>query len=136
MKAQPFDLAKLHPKAQGSFRLMTSRLKEAWAAGLAPAVFLPFEGYRPPERQLTLLAEGTTKARPWQSAHNYGLAVDYVPYQMKGETDRGWRWPDANWEGWRYLQEVANASGLMVPITWDKPHVEHPIWTAVKGHLV
>lgn len=49
-------------------------------------VFRVSEGYRTPERQAELYAQGrhdskriVTKAKPYQSYHNWGLAVDLVP---------------------------------------------------------
>lgn len=37
-----------------------------------------FEHWRTPERQAQMIAKGASKAGPWQSAHQYGLAVDVI----------------------------------------------------------
>lgn len=127
---EQFSYEALHPKARESFRLLSARLEQGYRAGSTNTLFRPFEGFRSNERQDYLYTvEKTTKARAWRSAHNYGLAVDYVAYK-----DGVW-----SWEGpidWLFLKQAAVGAGLLVPISWDKPHVEHPIWQQVKGSLL
>lgn len=60
----------------------------------------PFEGMRSVERQASLFEQGRTKpgaivtnAKPWESWHNYGLAVDLV---FDGESRDGIQW---SWNG-------------------------------------
>lgn len=127
---ETFDYEKLHPKARDHFRNLSARLVDLHKAGFVKTLFLPFEGLRSAERQNYLFhVKKTTKAKAWQSAHNYGLAVDYVAFE-NGE----WSWADHHdWDG--LDREVANR-GLFRPIKWDRPHVEHPVWHAVKNHLV
>lgn len=131
MARKPYDLNKLHPKARDHFALLTHRLEQGWKDGHTVSWFRPFEGYRSPEDQIALVAAKTSKAGPWQSAHNYGLAVDFVPFDP--ETNR-WSWSDK--EDWNYLRRAAVGAGLLNQIEWDRPHVEHPIWVAVKRHLI
>lgn len=120
----------LHPKVREHFRALEITLRDRYAAGLIKTEFRPFEGFRSLERQTYLFNEArTTKAKAWQSAHNYGLAVDFVAW-----IDGKWSWDEA--ADWAGLARAANDLGLMVPIKWDRPHVEHPIWTAVKNSLV
>lgn len=127
---ETFQWDRLHPKARGHFEALAAWLDDQYAAGLTPTAFKPFEGYRSPERQNYLFTvEKTTKARAFQSAHQYGLAVDFVP-QVGGK----WSWDDNH--DWEHLKFGAVQRGLMVPIKWDRAHVEHPIWWAVKSHLV
>ena len=104
-------------------------LEDQYRTKQIKTLFKPFEGYRSPERQNYLFhVMKTTKARAFQSAHNYGLAVDFVPF-----VDGKWSWDNHHdWEALRYL---ASQRGLLTPIKWDLPHVEHPIWFAVKGNL-
>jgi len=89
---------------------------------------------RSPERQDELFIKGRTKARPWQSAHQYGLAADFVPYitnqealdlgDMVGEKVlTGWSWHESH--DWPFLRQRAEKHGLSVPIAWDKCHVEY-----------
>lgn len=87
--------------------------------------FLPFETYRDPAAQQDAKARGTSKAGPMLSPHQFGLAVDFVPF-----IDGNWTWhvPDTMW---RTLTERAEAHGLKVPIAWDRSHVEHPRWPTV-----
>lgn len=91
-----------------------------------------FETFRSPKRQIHLRAEGTSKAGPWQSAHQYGLAADFVPFLNEVEAARvgrkatGWYWPEVTNEAWKILGERAAKAGLVRPINWDKPHVEDP----------
>lgn len=128
-KREPFSYERLHPKARQLFQVITFRLMEGHSGGHTKTLFRPFEGFRSNERQLHLLnVEKTTKAGPWSSAHNYGLAVDYVPW-----VDGKWSWGDGH--DWRFLHDVAVNFGGMHQIAWDKPHVEHPIWHAVRRQL-
>jgi peptidoglycan L-alanyl-D-glutamate endopeptidase CwlK len=91
-----------------------------------------FEGWRSPERQARLFrdARKVTRAKPWLSAHQYGLAVDFVLPLGKGY---GWTWnvPPAHWQ---QLREAAVSVGLVVPSPgWDPGHVQHPFWDEVRN---
>lgn len=118
----------LHPLARVAFKSLAADLSEAFQRQETPVLFLPFEGYRSPEAQAKRFAAGTSKARPWQSAHQFGLAVDFVPW-----IDGGWSW--AQNAPWHDLDRLAKARGLLHPIAWDMPHVEFPHWRAVKDAL-
>lgn len=132
---EPFSYERLHPKVRDSFKLLTTRLHERWETGGTPTLFKPFEGFRTNERQEHLFrVEKSTKARAWQSAHNYGLAVDYVALRDPSAVADTWDW--SNHHDWATLKEIATAVGLLAPIGWDKPHICHPIWFGVKGHLL
>lgn len=126
------DWAFVHPKVRQSFIVLAHRLIEAHENKHLSQLYLPFEGYRNPMEQVSLRQRGVSKAGPWQSAHNYGLAVDYVGWNLKD----GWNWQPADHDDWKMVGTIANNLGLMRPIRWDKPHVEHPIWTAVKSKLI
>ena len=86
-------------------------------------VFLPFEALRHPARQAALCAEGRSNAGPWQSAHQWGLAVDFVPQAVASLGK--WTW-QAYPEVWAHLATCAQQHGLSVPLSWDKAHVEFP----------
>lgn len=84
--------------------------------------FRMFETYRSPERQAHLARKRpkVTRAGPWQSMHQYGLAVDFVidckgvnPWCTKGEY-REW---------WDRLHEVGRHFGLE-PLSFEKPHMQ------------
>lgn len=127
---ETFNWDRIHPKARPAFEGLAAVLKDQFETGQIKTLFLPFEGYRAPERQNYLFhVKKTTKARAFQSAHNYGLAVDYVPF-VKGD----WSWDESH--DWDALDFCARQRGLMRPIKWDRPHIEHPIWYAVKGSLI
>jgi len=93
--------------------------------------FEPFEGYRHPKRQLDLLTRTkSTKSGPWESAHQYGLAVDFAVRvrdvnPAAGVTFTQWVWE--NEVPWGTLKILASREGLTVPIEWDKGHVAHPL---------
>lgn len=125
------DFDRLHPKVRQPFELLSLRLEDEWRAGNTPYWIRPFEGFRDPDKQIELLREKRTKAGPWQSAHNYGLAVDFVPF-IDGE----YRWPRADHECWDFLRALCVNRGLINSIDWDRPHVEHPIWHQVRAYLV
>lgn len=138
MTRLPFSYDALHPKVRQSFQLLEIRLAEAFNAGSTPTLFKPFEGYRPPEAQHALLRQKRTKAGPWQSAHNYGLAVDFVAFATREKdgtvTEHGWSWRSDH--DWDCLRECSTNRGLLNTIQWDRPHVEHSIWIAVRSHLI
>lgn len=126
----------VHPKAKDAFEALAERLARSYEARLTHTLFKPFETFRGPLRQAHLFAEGTTKARAWQSAHNYGLAVDFVPF-IPLSTDRAvgkWSW--ARDHDYKFLAAVADDYGLSVPISWDPCHVEHPLWGLIRKHVI
>lgn len=90
-----------------------------------------FETWRSGTRQLKLLAAGTTKTS--LSAHNMGLAVDFVPV-CRSTGHWFWERSDAGVEArWDLLDSaVATMPILSKPIAWDRPHVEHRNWNAIR----
>ena len=125
----PFRIDDLHPDMRSPIRAMleATRAFKFTAVGL-PSRFDAFEGYRSPVRQMHLLTvDKTTKAGPWKSAHQYGLAVDFAVRVMTPDAAREhWTWPER--APWEKLREIALSVGLDIPIKWDRGHVEHPIW--------
>lgn len=119
----------LHPTARSAFYRLYDRLGAAYEAGETPTLFRPFEGYRTPQRQQALFDQKRTKARPFQSAHQYGLAVDFVPW-----FDGHWSWDLSH--DWDYLRRCATALGLDNSIEWDRPHVEARSFAAVRAALI
>jgi len=91
--------------------------------------FEVFETYRSPERQAYLLRRGDSKSGPWQSAHQYGLAADIVP-QVNGR----WTW-DVGSDRWTMLATYAVRHSLSVPISWDRAHVQSPLFGIAKGAI-
>src|SRR5512134_2288927 len=84
------DPAHLHPAVRGRVERVLARL----AAERIP--FRLFEGFRAPQRQQYLWDQGrvrpgakVTNAQPWQSMHQYGLAVDLVLWE-----NGKWSWDD------------------------------------------
>ena len=122
-----FDL--LHPKAKQQFIELYNDLSARYRSGQIRTQFEPFETYRYPQRQLIMIQKGTSKAKPFQSAHQYGLAVDFVPRRTEGG-HTFWSWADS--EPWGLLKEIAGHHGLAVPIDWDKAHVQHPLFDQIK----
>lgn len=121
-KAINRSLDDLHPAAREQFKQLAAWLESEYRAGRVKVLFRPFETYRSPVRQLELLARKTTKAGPWQSAHQYGLAVDFVPYP--------WSWSDG--DHWKFLANGAKRFDLTAPIKWDLPHIEHPDFRQIR----
>lgn len=118
----------LHPIAREAFMRLSELLVAEATRGRGP-LFLLFEGYRDPARQAEEVRQGDSKAKPWSSAHQYGLAADFVPY-INGE----WTW-DAPDSAWRFLERCARDCGLHVPIAWDKVHVQHPAWLDARAAM-
>lgn len=88
--------------------------------------------YRSPSEQADLYAQGRTKpgkivtnAQPGESAHNYGLALDFVPL-INGKPD---------WSGkgdvWNKALELAMAQGMESLAKSKFPelaHLQEPLW--------
>lgn len=88
-----------------------------------------FEAWRSPVRQVDLKADvrKITKAGPWESAHQYGMAVDFALPRGKG-----WSWSVGR-HHWELLHTLAVSHGLLVPSPgWDPGHVEHPAFAALR----
>lgn len=125
--ASPYDndLANLHPAVRFKYYELAKMLE---ADGLP---FFLFEGYRSPQRQdeLALKVPAVTNARAWQSAHQVGLAGDFV-----GVINGAWSWRDDL--PWGELKIRARRLGLDVPIRWDKPHVEATtLWQELRSRI-
>ena len=120
------ELDLLHPEVRTAFIGLSEALVWAHETGKTETAFGIFETYRSPERQDYLFrVRKTTKARPWQSPHQYGLAADFVP-----RVNGGWSWaPNHDYE---FLKKCAQECGLDVPISWDRCHVEAPEFQSVK----
>lgn len=93
------------------------------------------EGFRDEKRQQSLYNQGretpgpvVTNARPWQSLHNYGLAVDFA---LDSDTTKRGLQPDWRLEEYRLLADEAKALGLEPGFYWtsfrEGPHVQWPI---------
>lgn len=89
-----------------------------------------FETIRPPSRQEELYQRGrdpkaadfgrtVTRARAYQSAHQFGLAVDLVFKDSKGK----WTWSEPFKGAWDKLHEIARAEGLE-PLSFERPHLQ------------
>lgn len=120
----------LHPVAYDAFRRLAHALELDHRHGKLGTLFKPFETYRHPYRQADLYNsnKGVTGARQYESAHQFGLAVDFVAF------DNGrWSW-DAK-KPWGELKARAEACGLTVPLQWDLAHVEHPKWRDYRSCL-
>lgn len=89
--------------------------------------FRVFEGYRSPMRQEQLYRQQppVTKAKAWRSVHQFGFAVDLVPF-IDGE----WEWDRPKL--YQRLHAILDGH-LVFPIEWDKGHAELPGW---QNHLI
>lgn len=90
--------------------------------------FKIFEAFRFPERQADLFAQGRTKqgdivtyAKPWDSYHQYGLAVDFVLFE-----NGKWSWDDTTPEKkkwWKRMHELGKEAELS-PLDFEAPHLQ------------
>jgi len=129
------DLALLEPKFGRACSRLHAYLIDAHQTRRTQTRFEIFETYRHPNRQASLLKKGVSKAGPWESAHQVGLACDFVPYLDPDEAAAlarrtgervlpGWNWHTSHDYG--FLAAAAETFKLRVPIGWDPCHVEHP----------
>lgn len=109
----------LHPLMMPRIERLNERLIKLYGEGLICRLEV-FEGYRHPGRQGTL-GKSVTKADPWESAHQYGMAVDYAR-----RLEKGFDWKVSS-SDWGILRYEAKKVGLDVPAPgWDPGHVEAP----------
>lgn len=91
------------------------------------------------QEQADLYAEGrtapghiVTNAQPGQSAHQYGMALDFVPI-INGKPC----WDDSN-PVWEIAGKLAESCGLEWAGRWSKfreyPHVQLPNWLSHIAH--
>lgn len=128
------DITALHHKFRGKCKALAEYLVFGYETNLTQTQFKLFEGFRLPERQAYLLGKGVSKSGPWHSAHNYGLAADFVPWVNDGDAailklTVGWSWDDRH--DYDFLKQAAELHDLDVPISWDKVHVQSRIWPRV-----
>lgn len=139
MNREPYDITALHPKMRGPIFALTEAIGKlrypSQSSGFHIRLY-PFEGYRHPLRQNYLrTVTKTTKAGPWQSAHQYGLAVDFAGRLVEDDTGllvNSWTW-ELRDEAWSDLKRYARSEGLDVPIAWDRGHVVHPLFDKMMG---
>lgn len=117
-------MEQLHPKFRAA---LDGLLRKASGQGHP---FKLFEAFRTPERQQWLFEQGrtrpgniVTKAKPWESFHQYGLGADLVLF-VNGQ----WTWSDVGplAEHWKRLPLLAEEAGLRT-LKWEAPHVEWPV---------
>ncbi len=98
-------------------------------------------GYRSPEEQAELYALGrtkpgkiVTKAKPGQSAHQWGCAVDFIwKRDLDGDGDRE-RTYEGDWDAFKKCVEQAGLVwGGNFPKLVDRLHVEFPDWKKVRA---
>lgn len=124
------ELRFVAPVASKAFYELNLALRDAYQKKKLKTWFRPFETFRHPARQADLfdMEPPVTKLDAMLSPHQYGLAVDFVPWI---EDDQKWSWADEH--DYEALEVFAKKVGLRVPITWDLCHVEHPAWDEIKS---
>lgn len=134
------DTSLLHPKFRRAFEGLAQDLIHCYETGRTKTRFEIFETFRDPMRQSDMLGKKTTKAGPFQSAHQFGLACDFVPVISPDEAIElgnrigervlpGWSWAASH--DYAFLKARAPLFGLAMPIAWDPCHVEHPSWREI-----
>jgi peptidoglycan L-alanyl-D-glutamate endopeptidase CwlK len=120
-------LADLHPALTDMAINWLSTCRER---GLDPLVTCTS---RTNAEQTALYAQGRTKpgqivtnAKAGQSAHNYGLALDFVP-MINGKIEWNAKHPH-----WQLIGEIAESVGFEWAGRWTKfrefPHIQLPSW--------
>lgn len=115
------DMLLLHPRVR---KAVKSTLEDLKTLGFE---FKMFEGYRYPERQEVLYAQGRTtkggiitKSKPWDSRHQFGLAADIVLFE-----GGKWSWStsEENTKKWEALHAIGKKYGLET-LAFEKPHLQ------------
>lgn len=115
------DLDCLHPVMRDA----AIELQQLFEAEGLP--FRIFESFRSPQRQAWLYAQGrtrsgqiVTRAEPWESYHQYGLAADFVLW-----LDGRWSWNTlgVNTRRWQRLHSLGRELGLE-PLSFEMPHLQ------------
>lgn len=119
LTARSTDLSLLHPVVRKAVEAVLADLQKA------KIPLFVFEAFRSPERQAYLYAQGRTRpggivtyAKPWQSYHQYGLAVDLV-FGGPG----AWTWDEPRRGMWRQMHEIGAKHGLM-RLDFETPHLQ------------
>ena len=74
------DLTLCNPEFAARCTRLHKYLVDAHQTGRTKTRFEIFETFRTPMRQRDLFKKGASEAGPFQSAHQFGLAVDFVPH--------------------------------------------------------
>lgn len=129
----------LHPAMRPLAEKLVGRLYDAHMDGEIKTLFRPFETYRSPFRQNQLYEQGrtiggkiVTNARAWESAHQFGLAMDLVPYGRVGGASAYKYYWDAPESDWNFMHRTAKALGFKDRIPWDSPHIEDPAFDDIQ----
>lgn len=105
---------------------------QAYAAGLSIPLRVVW-GYRSLEEQQKVFDGGFSKARPGQSPHNYGKALDVIHMQ------RAWEhMPDAGWELLGAIgKDIARKRNLKVEWggDWRRPAPDRLGWDAAHWQI-
>lgn len=106
-------------------------LKLEIALADAGVELLLYEAWRSPERQADLFARGrglglpnrfVTRARSWESLHQYGMACDFAHLDLR---TKQWTWWPSKDPRWTKFHDLAHRLGL-VTLSFEKPHVQMP----------
>ena len=110
------DFLLLHPVMR---RLVAKLQTRIYSEGIPLFVF---EGFRSPDRQNKLFEKvpRVTKARAWQSYHQYGVAVDFVFHE-----NGNWHWGrnERHKTWYKTLHRYALEIGLE-RLSWETPHLQ------------
>jgi len=116
------DLSHLHPTVRDKVTAVQTQLD---AESIPMKIF---EGYRSPQRQAYLYAQGRTTRGPkvtnadaWKSYHQYGVAADFVRFE-----NGNWNWNDSSAQDkaqWDRYHQIARDNGLE-PLSFERPHVQ------------
>lgn len=118
------------PQVQALIAAVNAATGRTWAIS---------DGRRTMAQQADIYAQGRTKpgkvvsnAKPGQSAHNFGYAIDLWPLNSKGDFD--WGAGDALF---KQMADIAQGMGLTAGYYFksihDAPHVESPKWKALQA---
>jgi hypothetical protein len=125
MSSRETDVGHLHPEMRLRSLQLQAKVEEA------KLPIQRYESWRDPRRQALLYATGrvpgvgvpghhVTKARAWESAHQYGFAEDWV-WWWNG----AWTWAPPAGHSWDEFHQLASGCNLD-RLSFEDPHVQLP----------
>lgn len=119
------DLQNLHPYTRLAAHALQNALLSLYGNKNLTKLWLVAEGWRSPMRQRFMHMLGNSANEAWNSAHQYGMAVDVVP------ADAGEDWYTTNTPELTQIEKLARTFNLITLPDAHPGELVHTTWTAL-----